>query len=103
MLDLLNEIKSATIITQKEDLCKATTTHSQADQHVQYTECLISSHYLQVHKELIIDDISAILKSLLDKLKEPSLHCRSSTNGDDASFLHLHECSRRYHLAESAN
>ena len=28
-----------------------------------------------MHKELIIDDVSAILKSLFDKLKEPSLHC----------------------------
>ena len=34
-----------------------------------------------VHKESIIDDMSAKLKSLLDKLKEPSLHCKSSING----------------------
>ena len=39
MIELLNEIKSATINTQKKICLKA---HSQADQHVQYTECLKS-------------------------------------------------------------
>jgi len=35
-----------------------------------------------LHLESIIDDISAIFNSLLDKLKELSLHCRSSINED---------------------
>ena len=37
----LNEIKSANIYTQQK-ICLKATTHSQADQHVQYTECLES-------------------------------------------------------------
>ena len=41
MIELLNEIKSATINTQKK-ICLKVTTHSQTDQHVQYTECLKS-------------------------------------------------------------
>ena len=41
MIELLNEIKSATINTQKK-ICLKATTHPQADQHVQYTECLKS-------------------------------------------------------------
>ena len=38
----LNELKSAAINTQKK-ICLKATTHSQADQHVQYTECLKSN------------------------------------------------------------
>ena len=37
----VNEMKSATINTQKK-ICLKATTHPQADQHVQYTECLKS-------------------------------------------------------------
>jgi len=43
------------------------------------------------YKELIIVDISVVLKSLLDKYKEPSLHCRSSSNWDINAELHVLE------------
>jgi len=36
-----------------------------------------------VYIESIINDISAILNSLLNKLKEPSPHCRISINEDN--------------------
>jgi len=52
---------------------------------------------MEVHIESIIDDTSAILNSLLDKLKEPSLHCRSSNNEDRPNNaelpMRLHDCS----------
>ena len=45
MTELLNEIKSATINTQK-NICLKATRQSQADQHVQYTECLVLYHQI---------------------------------------------------------
>jgi len=53
----------------------------------------------------IIDDMSAILNSLLKKLEEPSLHCRISNNEDNNAELQsfVREYSCKYHVAESAN
>ena len=65
---------------------------------------LISSNYWQVHKELIIDDISAIVKLLLENLKNHLYIAEvQPTEITIPSCLRLHKCSRKYRLAESAN